>query len=206
MLRVLLVMAAVAMADGFSASLAVRIGDRRGFATLASRATRPTMRPATRPGLVALRSVIKVEGKGKRRHTFVRCCPNIFSVCLGVYYKGNVVTGNTWNLESEKEEECDGPATSGEIGNVDLSAAPKVKADEIKTDGIINLTPDAIAQVAKIRASRGEEEVVLRVGVRAGGCRYSTPLEKAFTCTGDRPDALWFDLRMCINTAVACRM
>jgi len=70
------------------------------------------------------------------------------------------------------EEKCDGPAKSGAVGNVDVSAA-KVKVDEIKTDGIINLTPEAIAQVAKLRASRGGEEPVLRVGVRAGGCRSS---------------------------------
>jgi Fe-S cluster assembly iron-binding protein IscA len=49
--------------------------------------------------------------------------------------------------------------------------ATKVKAEEIKTDAIINLSPAAITQIGKIRASRGNEEVVLRVGVRAGGCR-----------------------------------
>ena len=68
------------------------------------------------------------------------------------------------------KEECDGPAKSGEVGNVDMKAV-KVKAEEIKTDAIINLSPAAITQIGKIRASRGNEEVVLRVGVRAGGCR-----------------------------------
>ena len=72
--------------------------------------------------------------------------------------------------KSEEEEECEGPATSGKIGNVDMSAA-RVMPDEIKTEGIINLTPQAIAQITTLRKSRGEDEVVLRVGVRAGGCR-----------------------------------
>ncbi len=81
--------------------------------------------------------------------------------------------GTWWRwCAAESEEECDGPAKSGAIGNVDMAAAPKVTKDEIKTDGIINLTPEAIAQVAKLRESRGGEEPVLRVGVRAGGCRY----------------------------------
>jgi Fe-S cluster assembly iron-binding protein IscA len=41
-------------------------------------------------------------------------------------------------------------------------------AEEIKTDGIINLTDDAIKQIGKLRESKGED-LVLRVGVRAGG-------------------------------------
>ena len=72
---------------------------------------------------------------------------------------------------AEIEEECEGPAKSGEVGNIDMSAA-KVTTDEIKTDGIVNLSPSAIAQVTQLRKSRGGEELVMRVGVRSGGCRY----------------------------------
>ena len=64
--------------------------------------------------------------------------------------------------------------SSGEGSVVDMPldvSAAKVPAGEIKTDGIINLTPEAIAQITTLRKSRGQDEVVLRVGVRAGGCR-----------------------------------
>ena len=75
------------------------------------------------------------------------------------------------NVEGGKsdEEECDGPAKEGAVGNVDMAQA-KVSQDDIKTDGIINLTPAAIAQVGQLRASKGGKDLVLRVGVRAGGC------------------------------------
>ena len=153
------VLAAAAAADGFTAPLAAGIGGRSA-AAVARRASQP----AVRPGRVALRSGIKVEGKG--------AC--LFPGCVGtarVLVRAGA-HGTWWRwCAAESEEECDGPAKSGAIGNVDMAAAPKMTSDEIKTDGIINLTPEAIAQVAKLRESRGGEEPVLRVGVRAGGCR-----------------------------------
>jgi hypothetical protein len=63
MRRVLVcVIAAVATADAFSAPLSVGVGGR-GAAAVARRASQP----AVRPGRVALRSGIKVEGKGSSR-------------------------------------------------------------------------------------------------------------------------------------------
>lgn len=153
------VLAAATAADGFTAPL-VAAGGGRGAAPVARRA----FQPAVRPGRVALRSSIKVEGKGACMF------PGCVSTACARVSSGAHGTWQRW-CAAESEEECDGPATSGAVGNVDLDAAPKVTPDEIKTDGIITLTPEAIAQVAKLRESRGGEEPVLRVGVRAGGCR-----------------------------------
>mmetsp|Transcript_62407 Transcript_62407/g.153433 ORF Transcript_62407/g.153433 Transcript_62407/m.153433 type:complete len:205 (+) Transcript_62407:25-639(+) len=71
-------------------------------------------------------------------------------------------------MSSEVAEECDGPAKEGAIGNVDVSAA-KASSNEIKTDGIITLSDSAKKQVAGLAKSKGGG-LVLRVGVRSGGC------------------------------------
>jgi hypothetical protein len=72
------------------------------------------------------------------------------------------------------KEECTGPAREGEIGNVDVSSLKSTKPeDDVPTDGIINLSENAKKQLHKLRGSRGESELVLRVGVRSGGCRLS---------------------------------
>ncbi len=73
---------------------------------------------------------------------------------------------------SSEKEQCDGPARSGAIGNVDTSSVKQKKAeDEISTDGVIKLTDNAIKQLKQLKGSRGDVELVLRVGVRSGGCR-----------------------------------
>ncbi|EKX34352.1 hypothetical protein GUITHDRAFT_90502 [Guillardia theta CCMP2712] len=72
-------------------------------------------------------------------------------------------------IEDTSTDECEGPAREGKVGNVDISNS-RWNQDEIKTDGIIRLTQPAISQIQKLRTNRGEQEVVLRVGVRAGGC------------------------------------
>lgn len=55
-----------------------------------------------------------------------------------------------------------------EVGEgIDIAQAP---SKEIKTDGIINLSESAMKQVAKLRQSK-DGDLVLRVGVRSGGCR-----------------------------------
>jgi hypothetical protein len=69
------------------------------------------------------------------------------------------------------KEQCDGPAKEGEIGNVDVSAA-KVGIEDIPTDGVIQLSENAKKQLTQLRKARGDAELVLRVGVRSGGCRY----------------------------------
>ncbi len=81
------------------------------------------------------------------------------------------------------KEQCDGPAKEGEIGNVDVSAA-KFGTDDIPTDGVIQLSENAKKQLTQLRKARGDAELVLRVGVRSGGCRsiyfhqLNTPLYK----------------------------
>ncbi len=47
----------------------------------------------------------------------------------------------------------------------------QVSADDIKTEGILNLSPSAQQQIKKLSSDKGGN-LVLRVGVRAGGCRY----------------------------------
>jgi len=131
-LCVLVLLAAVDSAEGFSAPLGVHVSVRSLSAVV--RRAPQLCTPSLAPSRIVLRSLdIKVEGT------------------------------------TETDEECEGPAKDGEVGNIDMSAA-KVTADEIKTDGIINLSPSAIAQVTQLRKSRGGAELVMRVGVRSGGC------------------------------------
>ncbi len=162
MMRLTALLAAAAVAHGFCAQpLLFKPAGISGGAVAAARRAPIGLLAARGPGRLALRSadgMIKVEG-GKSGE---RGCPR---PCMR---RRRVVM--TWlRCGADEEEECDGPATSGEVGNVDMSAA-KVSEGEIKTDGIINLTPQAVAQITSLRKSRGEEEVVMRVGVRAGGC------------------------------------
>eukprot|EP00291_Cryptomonas_curvata_P021606 CAMPEP_0172173764 /NCGR_PEP_ID=MMETSP1050-20130122/13266_1 /TAXON_ID=233186 /ORGANISM="Cryptomonas curvata, Strain CCAP979/52" /LENGTH=149 /DNA_ID=CAMNT_0012845617 /DNA_START=206 /DNA_END=655 /DNA_ORIENTATION=+ len=67
------------------------------------------------------------------------------------------------------KEQCDGPAKEGAIGNVDVSAA-KLTTEDIPTDGVIQLSENAKKQLTQLRKARGDAELVLRVGVRSGGC------------------------------------
>jgi hypothetical protein len=69
------------------------------------------------------------------------------------------------------KEQCDGPAKEGEIGNVDVSAA-KFGIEDVPTDGVIQLSENAKKQLTQLRKARGDAELVLRVGVRSGGCRF----------------------------------
>ncbi len=69
------------------------------------------------------------------------------------------------------KEQCDGPAKEGEIGNVDVSAAKFGTTEDIPTDGVIQLSENAKKQLTQLRKARGDAELVLRVGVRSGGCR-----------------------------------
>jgi len=130
-LFVLVLLAAVDSAEGFSAPLGVHVSVRSLSAVV--RRAPQLCTPSLAPSRIVLRSLdIKVEAR-------------------------------------QKHEECEGPANDGEEGNIDMSSA-KVTVDEIKTDGIINLSPSAIAQVTQLRKSRGGAELVRRVGVRSGGC------------------------------------
>ena len=95
---------------------------------------------------------------------------------LGLPYGLRAMSNKPLQLRMSEEpaavkEQCDGPAKEGEIGNVDVSAA-KVKIDEeIPTEGVIQLSDNAKKQLVSLRKSRGDAELVLRVGVRSGGCR-----------------------------------
>jgi iron-sulfur cluster assembly protein len=162
MLRVATLLAAAAAADGFCAQPLLFKPVGGAAVAVAVRGAPHGLLAARGPGRLALRSadgMIKVEGgkAGERGACPQPCMQRRRTVVMCL------------RCGADDEEQCDGPATSGEVGNVDMSAA-KVSATEIKTDGIINLTPQAVAQITSLRKSRGEDEVVMRVGVRAGGC------------------------------------
>ena len=79
------------------------------------------------------------------------------------------------------KEQCDGPAKVGEIGNVDVSAAKaRNQEDEIPTEGVITLSDKAKKQLISLRKSRGDADLVLRVGVRSGGCRSFVGFRHSF--------------------------